>query len=163
MKQLELSLKYEQFTDRSELPEDEKQLLEKAFEASRLAYAPYSEFFVGAAVQLENGEIILGNNQENGAYPSGLCAERTALFAVGAAGKAGGIRKIAIRAHSKVFRVNHPIGPCGACRQVMVEYEKLSGQEMVVIMQGEDGDILKLKGVAKHLLPFTFDLLSLKI
>lgn len=163
MEKIQKIIAYEQFADRSELAPDEKDLLEKAFEASFRAYAPYSEFYVGAAVLLEGGEIVTGNNQENGAFPSGLCAERTALFAIGAAGKSGLIRKIAIRAQSNKFNVGHAIGPCGGCRQVMVEYEKLAGQKLVVLMQGEKGDIIRLIGVADQLMPFTFDLLSLKV
>lgn len=158
----ELNISYELFEDLSQLPIDEQNLLTQAMKASENAYAPYSEFYVGAAVLLEGGEIILGNNQENGAFPSGLCAERTALFATGAAGKSGLIRKIAIRAQSPKYDMNHPVGPCGACRQVMVEYEKLSGQIMIVLLQGEAGDILRINGVAENLLPFTFDLFSLK-
>lgn len=158
----ELNIAYEQFQSSEQLPEDEQQLLSQAMKATENAYAPYSEFFVGAAVLLETGEVILGNNQENGAYPSGLCAERTALFATGAAGKSGLIRKIAIRAQSPKYAMNHPVGPCGACRQVMVEYEKLSGRTMVVLLQGESGDILRINGIAENLLPFTFDLFSLK-
>ena len=157
-----LNLKYEQFEEATQLSQDEQNLLDLSLKATENAYAPYSEFYVGAAVLLENGEVILGNNQENGAYPSGLCAERTALFATGAAGKSKLIRKIAIRAHSPKYDMSHPVGPCGACRQVMVEYEKLSGQKMIVLLQGETGDILRIEGVADNLIPFTFDLFSLK-
>lgn len=158
----EFSIRYEQFPDSSQLSADEQDLLRQAMEATRNAYAPYSEFFVGAAVLLENGEVIQGSNQENGAYPSGLCAERTALFATGAAGKSGLIRKMAIRAHSPKYHMNHAVGPCGACRQVMVEYEKLAGKPMTVLLQGETGEILRIEGVMDNLLPFTFDLFSLK-
>jgi len=162
LKKQEIKLEYELHSSLTTLPEDEQNLLTVAMDATQHAYAPYSEFYVGAAVLLVTGEIILGSNQENGAYPSGLCAERTALFATGAAGKSGLIRKIAIRAHSKKFNVFHPVGPCGGCRQVMVEYEKLAGQDLIVIMQGEKGEIIRLSGVASQLMPFTFDLLSLK-
>jgi cytidine deaminase len=156
------NISYEQFASSSELPTDEQALLSAAMKATENAYAPYSEFFVGAAVALANGEVILGNNQENGAFPSGLCAERTALFSVGAAGKSSLIRKIAIRAHSARFKMDQAVGPCGACRQVMIEYERLSGEPMVVLLQGESGDIIRLVGVNENLLPFTFDLVNLK-
>jgi cytidine deaminase len=156
------NIEFEQFESSAELPQDEQELLSQAMKATENAYAPYSEFFVGAAVALSNGEIVLGNNQENGAFPSGLCAERTALFSVGAAGKSSMIRKIAIRAHSTRFKMDQAVGPCGACRQVMIEYERLSGHPMVVLLQGETGDIIRLEGVFENLLPFTFDLISLK-
>ncbi|NBV14378.1 MAG: cytidine deaminase [Sphingobacteriia bacterium] len=158
MTEHQYSFRYLRFASASELPEDEQKLLEQAFEASKNAYAPYSGFNVGAAVALADGTCWTGNNQENGAYPSGLCAERTALFALGAAGKATLIRKIAVRAFSNQFTLDTPAGPCGACRQVMLEYEKISNSEWVILLQGERGDILKIQGVASQLLPFSFDL-----
>lgn len=141
-----------------DLAADEAALLGTALDASRMAYAPYSHFHVGCAVQLADGEVITGNNQENPAFPSSLCAERTALYYLGAQGKGDSIRKIAIRATSTQKRIAGPVTPCGACRQVMLEYERLSGQPIVVLMQGAEGKILRVIGVAKALLPFGFDI-----
>jgi len=157
MEQKQLQISYQLFSERSQLPQDEKDLLERAFESCALAYAPFSRFQVGVAVLLEGGEIVLGNNQENKAFPSGLCAERVALFAIGAAGKGAKIRKLAIRAISELNKVDAPAMPCGACRQVMLEYEQMTDHNMVVLMQGEEGDILRVEGVANSLLPFHFD------
>ena len=103
---------------------------------------------------LDDGEIILGNNQENKAFPSGTCAERTALFFAGSLGK---IRKIAVSAKSLTKPVNVPVTPCGACRQVMLEYEQMAGIPFIVLMQGETGPVLRVEGVASSLLPFGFD------
>lgn len=157
MREQAFSISYQLFTNKEELAEDEKALLTQALTACDRAYAPFSNFQVGAAVFLENGEIILGNNQENKAFPSGLCAERVAFFAIGAAGKGDQIRKVAIRAKSKLKTINKPTMPCGACRQVMLEYEEMGKQDIVVLMQGAEGDIIRVEGVAKSLLPFHFD------
>ncbi len=129
-------------------------------EAAKGAYAPYSHFRVGCAVLMENGEIVLGNNQENRALPSGLCAERTALFHIGAQGQAKQIRKIAIRAYSEKedVSVNEPILPCGACRQVMLEYEQQAVRPIILFAQGKSGTILRLEGIQKTLMPFSFDM-----
>jgi cytidine deaminase len=140
------------------LPEDEAALLETALQASTRAYAPYSHFLVGCAVELEGGEVYTGNNQENPAFPSSLCAERTALYYVGSQGKGTKIRKIAIRAQSNSKPIDGPVTPCGACRQVMLEYERLAGVPIVVLMQGMEGKVLRLTGVASSLLPFAFDI-----
>lgn len=140
------------------LERDEQDLLEKAMLATENAYAPYSEFFVGCAVALQNGEIFLGNNQENRAYPSGLCAERSVLYYVGTQGKGNQVKTIAIRARCKNVPVVKPITPCGACCQTMVEYEEQSSNEIVVLMMGETGKVLRIVGVRINLLPFHFDI-----
>ena len=158
MKKESFHIEYEIYEDAKELSEDEQVLLDKALEATEKAYAPHSNFYVGAAVALEGGEIVLGNNQENLAYPSGLCAERTALFYIGSMGKAEKIRKIAIRGRSNNIDLNQPVTPCGACRQVMLEYENLAAQPMVILMQGQHGRILRLNVVADTLVPFCFNI-----
>lgn len=140
------------------LSDDERKLLETAFFAAKGAYAPFSQFFVGCAVQMQNGEVMTGNNQENPAYPSSLCAERTILYYAGSQGRTPEVRKLAIRAFSQTKHVGSPVTPCGACRQVMLETERLAGQPLVVLMQGADGKILRLEGVAASLLPFGFDI-----
>lgn len=144
--------------DTSSLSVDERELLEAALQASEKAYVPYSHFHVGCALLLEGGEVILGNNQENVAYPSSLCAERTALYFCGSQGKGADIRKIAIRARSGRKAIDRPVTPCGACRQVMLEYERIAERDIVVLMQGESGEVLRVDGVAKTLLPFSFDI-----
>lgn len=156
MKKETLHIEYELFDHPDELPEDERILLERAAAATATAYAPFSGFFVGCAVQLADGEIVTGSNQENRAFPSGLCAERTALFAIGAAGKGDQVRKLAVSAKSDKIKVEIPPTPCGGCRQVMLEYEYLAGTPLVVLMRGETGEILRVKGVMDQFLPFGF-------
>lgn len=155
-------MNYTKFISYSLLPQealelDEQQLLDAAFEATQKAYAPYSDFHVGAAVLLKNGEVYLGNNQENRAYPSGMCAERSVLYYIGALGKGAEIAKIAIRARCPHAPVLHPITPCGSCRQAMLEYEELSKGNIVILMKGESGDVLRVEGVRDTLMPFSFD------
>jgi len=157
MQNKHLNIPYRMYGDESELASDEQQLLSRALDACENAYAPFSNFQVGAAVLLEGGEIVLGNNQENKAFPSGLCAERVAFFAIGASGKGAMIQKVAIRATSSSKIIDAPTMPCGACRQVMLEYEEMGQMEIVVLMQGTEGDILRVEGVAKSLLPFHFN------
>ncbi len=153
-----LQIPFQIYASKQELPEDEQVLMLQALEASQKAYAPYSEFYVGCALLLASGEVILGNNQENAAFPSGLCAERTALFFAGSQGKGKDIRKIAIRAWSNNKLIEEPVTPCGACRQVIVEYERQSDLDIAVIMQGAAGKVLRLLGARKTLLPFSFDI-----
>jgi len=157
LKQEHIHISYQRFAEAAALPPDEARLLEQALAATATAYSPYSRFKVGCAVLLENGEIVLGSNQENRSFPSGLCAERTALFHIGAAGKAHLIRKIAIRATSEHLAVDEPVFPCGGCRQVMVQYEELAGQPLLVLAQGATGEILRLEGIKSTLMPFSFD------
>ena len=120
-KRIEIEVKVLSF---SELSEEKKVLIEKAKEASFAAYAPYSKFSVGVAVLLENGIVVVGNNQENVAYPSGLCAERTALFAANANYPNVAPKALAIAAQTGGKFLENPISPCGSCRQVILEAEK---------------------------------------
>ncbi len=154
----EYHIAFELLDDASTLPEDEKALLLTAMSASEGAYAPFSNFHVGCAVQLADGEVVTGNNQENPAFPSSLCAERTALYYLGSQGKGDKVRKLAIRANSPEKLIAAPVTPCGACRQVMLEYERLSGQPVIVLMQGKVGKVLRVTGIAASLLPFGFDI-----
>lgn len=139
----------------SELSENEQQLVENAKSALKTAYAPYSGFFVGSSVLLENGEIINGSNQENVAYPSGLCAERVALFYAGARYPDIKVKTIAVSVLSKNFEVNDVISPCGACRQVMAEYEDKQEQSIKVILHSPTDDVL-IANTVEDLLPFMF-------
>jgi cytidine deaminase len=150
-----LEITYTQYTPEN-VPLTIKNLLEKAQLSAQKAYAPYSKFHVGCAILLENKEIIYGNNQENAAYPSGICAERVAIFGASANHPKVKIQAIAIRAFAENFTVNYPITPCGACRQVLLEYQILQKEQPIyVYMQGASGNILVLNDV-RDLLPFGF-------
>ncbi len=157
MKIIQHSNDFEEYASFIELPESDKKLMLEAQSAAETAYAPYSKFHVGAAVLLENGIIVKGNNQENAAYPSGLCAERVALFAAGANYPGVKIVTIAIHAFAEKNK-QHPqaVGPCGACRQVMAEYEHRYHQPMRLIMQAENGKYIISHRIS-HLLPFMFN------
>jgi len=121
-----------------ELDEEQRALVTVAKEQTKNSYCPYSHFHVGAAAALANGEIIRGSNQENAAYPSGLCAERTALFAAGAQYPDVPVRKLAIACFTGGHFTKEPGSPCGACRQVMVETEHRYDGKMEVLLYGED-------------------------
>ncbi|MGE0568126.1 MAG: cytidine deaminase, partial [Bacteroidia bacterium] len=123
---------------------------------AKMAYAPYSKFHVGAALQLVNGTIITGNNQENAAYPSGLCAERTALFYASSQYPKEPIKRIAISCYSENSEFENPISPCGACRQVLAEYEKYTNHPVQIIMAGNGGKVF-ISDTVSNLLPLTFD------
>ncbi len=138
-----------------ELPGTGHQLVKRAKEATQKAWAPYSKFWVGAALELENGEIITGNNQENIAFPSGLCAERVALFYAGSQFPGVAIKKIAIAAFSEGKYVEQPVFPCGDCRQVLLEHENRVKKHVEVIMYGTK-QIKVVKSVS-DLLPLPFD------
>lgn len=157
---LELKISFDVFPTASELPNDEQELLKQAQFATQNAYAPYSGFYVGAAVLLEDGSIHLGNNQENAAYPSGLCAERTALFGLRVNNPTKKITKIAITARRFDQKEFLPALPCGACRQVMAEYENQQATPITVIMQAESGQIYRCYSVSA-LLPLQFSRLHL--
>jgi cytidine deaminase (EC 3.5.4.5) len=113
-------------------------------------------FNVGAAILLENGAYVLGNNQENAAYPSGMCAERVAIWTAGSKYPNITIKKIAITASSSKVKVDTPVGPCGACRQTMLEFEVNQKQPFQVLFMGEVGNVVKTNSL-KDLLPFSFD------
>ena len=141
--------------NRNELPAKDADLLAIAHEAAKHAYAPYSHFKVGAAILLENGHIISGNKQENAVYPSGMCAERVALFYAASQFPETPIAKIAITAIGEEKEVNQPVPPCGNCRQALLEYEIKFNEPIEVIMAGEKGAVYIMKSVA-DLLPLSF-------
>ena len=143
-----------------ELNENQQGLLQKAHHICSNAYAPYSMFKVGASLILKNGQIINGSNQENVAYPSGLCAERVAIFNAGANFPNQKIKQIAIVAHVN-FNLNKPVMPCGACRQAMIEYEQRQGEKIEVLLQGNKGNIFVSESVS-NLLPYSFECEELK-
>ncbi len=159
MDKKEIILQYKQYQDVSEMKTEDAELLKQAKEALKSSYSPYSNFPVGAAVKLVNGEIVKGSNQENAAYPSGLCAERVALFSASSQFPGVAVESIAIAISSPHSEA--AISPCGACRQVMLESEDLYNQNMRVIMHGEDKGIMEVARVA-DLLPFGFTNQKLK-
>lgn len=156
MKEIKISSSAIVYNDIEELSKDDKFLMNMAIDARKKAYAPYSKFNVGAALLLENGEIVLGNNQENAAYPSGMCAERVAIWAAGATYPGVKIIKLAISASSTLTKVDKPVGPCGACRQSLSEYEIKQKQAFPLLFMGEVGEIVKTESLLS-LLPFSFD------
>ena len=138
-----------------ELSPEQQRLIDIAKEQTQKAYCPYSHFHVGAAAELDNGEIVRVCNQENAAFPSGLWAERTALFAAGAQYPDEPVRRLAIACYHKDAFLPSAGSPCGACRQVMVETEKRGGQKMQVLLYGTD-ETLVFESAA-DLLPLVFD------
>ena len=138
----------------SDLRVSEANLLQEAISASHRAYAPHSKFYVGSALLLDNGEVVTGSNQENAAYPSGLCAERVALFKAGSDFPSAKVLKIAIYAHSQNYKVPDILCPCGGCLQVMSETENRQKAHFDILLKSETA-ILKAKGVAQFL-PFSF-------
>lgn len=138
-----------------ELSSDEQHLIEMAIEATKRSYAPYSQFHVGAAVRLDNGVEIAGCNQENAAYPSGLCAERTALFYAGAQYPDTGVGMLAIAARGTDGELTEePTGPCGACRQVIIESESRAGHPIHILLYGRKY-VYVIEGI-RPLMPLTF-------
>lgn len=150
-----LYLEYEEYEHFSMLNESDQLLMSKANDVADKAYAPYSQFKVGASVLLENGEIILGSNQENIAYPSGLCAERVALFYAGANYSGVKINTICIVAKGDLIPKDHLLSPCGSCRQVMSESEMRQNQSFRVILVSQNNRVLVFNS-ALDLLPFAF-------
>ncbi len=144
------------YEDINELSEVDKNLMKAAVEATKNSYAPYSKFKVGAALLMEDDSIIIGSNQENAAYPSGMCAERVAIWKAGATFPNKKIKKIAITAISSNKQIDKPVGPCGACRQTLFEYEFNQEEPMEVLFMGEVGKVVKANSVSS-LLPFSFD------
>ncbi len=143
------------FENQSELPIEIQNLMLKAIEIRKKAYAPYSKFRVGAALLLNNGLIVQGSNQENAAYPSGLCAERVAIYHAGAMYPDAKILKIAISATSDTFVSTTPIPPCGSCRQSISEYETKQESPIEIYFMGEKGEVYKSNSIS-DLLPFSF-------
>ena len=156
MKKVALKAEFTVYDDLSELSSEDQQLMKQAIDARKKAYAPYSNFSVGAALLLDNQEIILGNNQENAAYPSGLCAERVAIYHAGANFPNATVLKIAISASSTKKKVEKPVAPCGACRQTIAEYEIKQNAPIAIFFMGETGKIIKTDSL-KNLLPIGFD------
>lgn len=146
---------YDLFPDWRELPIEDQALVDKALEALESAYAPYSEFRVGASVRLDNDSIVLGSNQENAAYPSGLCAERVALFYIGSNFPKQSIKTICIVAKGDLIPKHKLLSPCGGCRQVMLESENRQKNKIRIIIVNQDNRTMVIPSVI-DLLPFGF-------
>lgn len=156
MEHLEIHAKFSIYNSKEELPNETRLLLIEAEKAREKAHAPYSHFRVGAAVLLDNGEIITGNNQENAAYPSGLCAERVAVFYANAQFPHNTIKQLVVTARSEKQELKEPISPCGSCRQAIAEYEINQNQPIEIYFMGETGFVYKADSI-KALLPLLFD------
>jgi len=156
MKKIQHTTTFTLFESIDELSSNEASLMQEAIKIKEMAYAPYSNFNVGAAILLDNGKVVTGNNQENAAYPSGMCAERVAIYSAGALYPNASIVQIAISASSSKKVVDKPVGPCGSCRQAIAEYEFKQKTPIQLIFMGEKGNIVKTESL-KDLLPLSFD------
>jgi len=156
MQEVKIESTFFVYDELTEASSDIQELMSKASDARNNAYAPYSKFHVGAAILLDNGEIVTGNNQENASYPSGLCAERTAIYYAGAKFPDVKILKMAIIAGSIKNTTSKPIPPCGACRQAIAEYEIKQESPIEIYFMGETGKVVKSNSLA-NLLPLLFD------
>ena len=155
VKKINLNSEFVLYNSKNELPPVVKSLMESAEKARNKAYAPYSNFLVGAAVHLENGKIITGNNQENAAYPSGICAERTAVFYASSKYPNQKILQMAIIAGPKNKPAFSPVPPCGSCRQVLAEYEIKQNNPIELYLMGTEGEVAYSKSI-KNILPILF-------
>ncbi len=155
MKKHIITTTFIEYSGDEELPGPDLELLQAARVAAKNAYAPYSKFHVGAALKLENGIVVTGNNQENAAYPSGLCAERVAIFSAGANYPDYPVNAIAICCVTE-NKTGKPFSPCGACRQVLGEYESRAGKPMRIILGGMKGTAYVINSL-KDLLPLSFE------
>ena len=154
MKDLELKIQIKE-CQMDELSSDEQYLLQKAIESTNNSYAKYSHFHVGAAIQLDNGVVLPGCNQENAAFPAGLCAERSAIFAAGAQYPESAVKVLAIAAREPGGELTaEPVSPCGTCRQVMIETETRFNQPIRILLYGRNR-IYAMDGI-RHLMPLSF-------
>lgn len=156
MKQLTITTSFTVYESVKELNENEQLMMNEAIEARKKAYAPYSKFNVGTAILLDNGEIIKGSNQENAAYPSGLCAERVAIFYAGSNYPNAKILQLFISASPTDRDLEEPIPPCGSCRQSIAEYEIKQELDIEIFFMGAKGEVYKSNSL-KNLLPLLFD------
>ena len=144
------------FDAKNDMPQEIQSLMDQAISIRKNAYAPYSKFRVGCAILLDNQKVVLGSNQENAAYPSGLCAERVAIFQAGALYPDAKILKMAISATADEKPVVEPIPPCGSCRQSIAEYEIRQETPIEIFFMGESGPVYQSDSL-RNLLPFMFD------
>ncbi len=151
----EFCFQYEVYADSSELDEKDAWLLGEARTITEQAYAPYSKFHVGAVAILDNGEIVAGTNQENASFPVGICAERVLLGTVATLHPGMPIVSMAISYNSTEAASDHPISPCGMCRQSLLEFETRTSHPVRLILGGQQGKVFVIR-TSKSLLPFAF-------
>jgi cytidine deaminase len=151
----QIKIDFTEYAAVTELDESRQALCVEAVKALKTSHSPYSKFRVGAALRLKSGKIILGSNQENVAYPSGLCAERVALFHWGANHPDDPIEAMAVTAKTDEFKLNQPVASCGSCLQVMAEYEKKQDAAIEYILFCSDGPVWVIRGI-ESFLPFLF-------
>ena len=161
MRQLEISFQAAEYDGIEELSPSDKDLLLKAREVTRYAYAPYSFFNVGAAAQLQNGELVTGTNQENASYPVGICAERVLLSTASSLYPGIGINSLAIAYNNLKGKSDRPASPCGICRQAFAEFQERTKTPVRLILGGMEGPVQIIEN-ALHLLPLVFDSGNLK-
>lgn len=161
MKESRFEFQYEEFNDSNELNVEDARLLNEARKVTDDAYAPYSHFNVGAVAMMENGQIVTGTNQENASYPVGICAERVLLGTIATLHRNVPVKSIAISYNSKIVVSDHPISPCGMCRQALLEYETRTKKQIRLILSGQSGKVLIINTVS-FLLPFAFTSHELK-
>jgi cytidine deaminase len=161
MQTSEYSFSFKVFDDLNELSAEERMLLKKAKEVSEEAYAPYSNFKVGAVAKMTTGEIVKGSNQENASFPVGLCAERVLLATVSSLYPGQAIEAIAITYKNSTGESSHPVAPCGICRQSLIEFEERVGKPVKLILGGEKGKVFVIPN-AGFLLPLAFSKEELK-
>lgn len=155
MKEKKFEFEYEEYDDIGQLAEEDAWLLREAKSVTEQAYAPYSNFHVGAVAMLENGEVVAGTNQENASYPVGICAERVLLGSVATLHPNIPIKSLAISYNSEEIKSDHPISPCGMCRQALLEYETRLKKPIRLILGGMEGKVFVIKS-SHQLLPFAF-------
>ena len=155
MKEKKFEFNYTVFESINELPDNLRTLLEKAREVTSLAYAPYSKFQVGAVARMSNGEVVAGSNQENASFPAGLCAERVLLSSISTLFPKIPVQTVAISYKSEQQQSDHPISPCGICRQSLQEYETRVGNPIQLILGGMSGPVYIIDS-ASRLLPLAF-------
>ena len=155
MKQITITTTISVYSSIEELSEFELQMMQKAIAVRKTAYAPYSKFKVGVSLFLDNGEIVTGSNQENAAYPSGLCAERVAIFHAGSVFPNCKIKQMFISASPENEELEVPIPPCGACRQSIAEYEMKQEEPIAIFFMGAKGEVFRSDSL-RNILPLLF-------
>ena len=153
----QFSFNFEEYSSEDQLTEDDRMLLQKARLATQYAYAPYSKFHVGAAALLVNNEIVMGSNQENASFPSGICAERALLASAAQLYPNVAVKSMAVSYNNLKGNNNSPVTPCGFCRQVMAEHELRMNTPMRLILAGTSGNVFMIPSI-KMLLPLAFQL-----
>jgi len=155
MTEHEIKINFKEYASLEELEQSDQQLCDEAVKALKTSHSPYSKFRVGVAMRLKSGKILHASNQENAAYPSGLCAERVALFNWGANHADDHIKTMAVTAHTDEFQLIKPVTSCGACLQVLAEYEKKQGNAIKMLLYCQQGPVWVATGV-ETFLPFLF-------